>query len=229
MASQPHFSPELFEFLRELEANNNRRWFEANRARYRQVVQEPLLAFIADFSEPLRRISRHFVADPRPQGGSMFRVHRDVRFSADKRPYKTMAAAQFRHRQGQDVHAPGFYLHLEPGSVFAGGGLWHPDPATLAKVRNAIVESPDRWRSATSDPTFTRRHTLDGDSLRRPPRGFDPDHPLIEDIQRKDFVTLVAFPDRSVCRGGFLDEFAAVCREAVPFMRFLTEAVGLEF
>ncbi len=96
MARKPHFNQDLFDFLTELKTNNSREWFTANKDRYRSTVQEPLLRFISDFADPLHEISREFVADPRPSGGSMFRIYRDVRFSKDKSPYKTHAAAQFR-------------------------------------------------------------------------------------------------------------------------------------
>jgi len=218
-----HFEPSLFGFLRELESNNTRDWFQANKERYRADVQEPMLGFIASFAEPLREISPHFVASPKPVGGSMFRIYRDVRFSRDKSPYKTHAAAQFRHRRGRDVHAPGFYLHLEPGNVFMGAGLWHPSGSTLKSVRDAIVEHPEGWRRAT------RGLELSGDSLKRAPRGFDADHPLIDDLKRKDFVVMTPSSQRAACSSGFMDELVGACRRASPMMRFLTESVGLEF
>ena len=218
-----HFQPELFDFLTELKENNDRDWFQANKERYKEQVQEPLLAFIAAFSEPLRTISPHFVADPRPVGGSMFRIYRDVRFARDKSPYKTHAAAQFRHRDGRNAHAPCYYLHLEPGRVFMGAGLWHPDGPALAKIRSAIVDHPDHWRRASRDKS------LGGDSLARPPRGFDPEHPLVDDLKRKDFIASFDLDQADACSPGFLDRFAASCRSSAPLVCFLTEAVGLEF
>jgi uncharacterized protein (TIGR02453 family) len=229
MPTQPHFTPALFDFLTELEAHNTRDWFHANTSRYREVVQEPMLRFISDFSGPLARISRHFVADPRPVGGSMFRIHRDVRFSRDKRPYKTHAGAQFRHRAGKDVHAPGFYLHLEPGRVFVGTGLWRPPGATLAAVRAAIDAAPRRWREVVGDPGFAVRHRLSGATLRRAPRGYPADHPLIDDLKRTDFVSVVELSESEAVSPDFLVRVTQACREAGGFMRFLTEAVGLEY
>jgi uncharacterized protein (TIGR02453 family) len=218
-----HFSPKLFAFLEELRENNNREWFQANKSRYKAEVQEPLLEFISAFAEPLHAISPHFVASPKPVGGSMFRIYRDVRFSRDKSPYKTHAAAQFRHREGRDVHAPGFYLHLEPGSVFMGAGLWHPDGSTLKKIRDAIVDQPDQWTMVTDGLG------LGGDSLKRAPRGYDPDHPLIGDLKRKDFVTMRQSSQRAACSIGFLDQFVESCRISGPLVRFLTESVGLDY
>ena len=114
MKRNSHFKRELFHFLEDLNSNNRREWFEDNRARYEREVREPVIAFIMDFAPRLKQISSRFIADPRPIGGSMFRIYRDVRFSPDKRPYKTHAAARFPHVMSRDVHAPGFYLHLEP-------------------------------------------------------------------------------------------------------------------
>src|SRR6185295_15934578 len=89
MPAAPHFTPRLFKFLRELKRNNERPWFQANKTRYVADVQEPMLRFIADFATPLAKISKHFDADPRPSGGSMFRIYRDTRFAKERAPYKT--------------------------------------------------------------------------------------------------------------------------------------------
>ena len=229
MSAGPYFTPELFRFLAELAAHNERPWFEANKARYRTAIQEPLLRFIADFAPELKEISPHFVADPRPQGGSMFRIHRDVRFSADKSPYKTHAAAQFRHRAAKDVHAPGFYLHLEPGGCFVGVGIWHPDGPTLAAIRAALVADPAGWTSAVGDRAFARAFTLGGDALKRPPQGFDPAHPLIDDLKRKDFVAMAPLSEEQAMAPEFLQRFTTHCRAAAPFMRYVAAAIGQPF
>jgi uncharacterized protein (TIGR02453 family) len=227
MPTAPHFSPALFDFLRKLSRNNKREWFQANKQTYERDVRDPLLRFIADFAPHLKRISPRFVADPRPVGGSMFRIYRDTRFSRDKRPYKTVASAQFRHENGKDVHAPGFYLHLEPGNVFAGVGLWHPDGPTLRAVRDAIVDAPDKWKRAKTAKAFRARFDLAGESLKRPPRGYDPDHPLVEDLRRRDFVAFASFNDNEVFRADFLRRYADTARKAKLFMAFLTKSVGL--
>lgn len=223
-----HFSPKLFRFLAELERHNDRAWFQRNRTRYLEDVRDPMLAFISDFGPRLRRISRHLVADPRPAGGSMFRIHRDTRFSKDKRPYKTNAGAQFRHAQARDVHSPGCYLHLGAGEVFAAAGVWHPDGHSLRKIREAIAGGPARWRRVLSGPAFGKgRLELGGASLKRPPRGFDPDHPSIEDLKRTDFYVWKKLTRRDVCAPGFIDRYADLCRDALPFMRFLARAMEL--
>ena len=229
MAGKKHFDKDFFDYLKELKQNNNREWFQANKERYRSVVQEPLLRFISDFADPLHGISREFVADPRPSGGSMFRIYRDVRFSKDKSPYKTHASAQFRHRAGKDAHAPGFYLHLEPGNVFVGAGSWHPAGDALGGIRTAIADNPKQWQQILADPGFAKRHKLVGESLKRPPRGFDPDHPMIEELKRKDFVSVENFSQTKACSAGFIDMVADSFRSAAPLVKFLTEAVGQPF
>ncbi len=224
-----HIGPELFEFLRELKGNNNRDWFAANKERYQSTVRDPMLRLINDFAPRLKEISRHFVADPRPVGGSLFRIYRDVRFSKDKAPYKTHAAAQFRHKRGKDVHAPGFYLGLAPGEVHAGAGIWHPDSASLKTIRGALVERPRAWKSSIAGTDFRATFQLEGDSLKRGPKGFDPEHPLIEDLKRKDFVAMARFEEADAVADDFLDRYVECCRVARPFVRYLTKALDLEF
>ena len=220
---RPSFSADLFRFLTELRANNNREWFLAHRDRYDADVRDPCLTFISEVGPRLRAIGRHFVADPRPSGGSLFRIYRDVRFSKDKRPYKTNIGVHFPHRGGtKDAHAPGFYLHLEPGGSFAGAGLWHPEAAALGKVRDAIVARPHAWKAVLAS-----KLPLEGDALRRPPRGYPPDHPFADDLKRKDFVTTVPFTNAQVLSSRFLSVFIKTCRSMSPLLRFLTTALGL--
>jgi len=223
----PYITPQLFALFRELKRNNNKEWFAQHKERYEQQVRLPLQRFVMDFQRPLQRISPHFRADPRPVGGSLFRIYRDVRFSADKSPYKSYAGIQFRHERGKDIHAPGFYLHLEPANVFAGIGIWHPDSATLRKIRKAIAEQPEVWLRSKNDPGFSEVYTLGGDSLKRAPQGYDPDHPQIEDLRRKDFVATVELSDQETCASDFLDRYAGLCARSAPFMRFLTATLDL--
>ena len=227
MSQEAHFGPGLFGFLAELRINNDRGWFQDNNGRYEADVRDPMLAFIADFAPRLREVSRHLVADPRPSGGSMFRIYRDVRFSKDKSPYKTQVAAHFRHNVGREVHGPGFYIHLEPEEIFAGAGMWHPDRDTLGRVRGVMAANPDRWRRSISSRQFKAEFTLGGESLKRPPEGYDADHPLIEDLKRKDYVASRTFTQEEACAPDFIDRYADACRASAPFMKFLTEAVGL--
>ena len=227
MATKAHFAPELFQFLAELRMNNDREWFQENKGRYESDVLGPLRDFVSDFAGPLKDISPHFVADPRPVGGSVFRIYRDVRFSKDKTPYKTQAALHFRHEVGKEVHGPGYYLHLEPGDVFAGVGIWHPESKTLGKIRDSIATNPERWKRIVGAQGFSERYRLEGESLKRPPKGYDADHPLIEDLKRKDFVATTSFSQEQACSSDFMGRYAEACHTASPLMELLTTAVGL--
>jgi uncharacterized protein (TIGR02453 family) len=223
------FSPALFSFLEELAEHNDRAWFKANRRRYEDDVQEPALAFVTEFAPHLRRISPHMTAVARPVGGSLFRIQRDTRFSRDKTPYKTNVGLSFRHRQAADVHAPGYYLHLEPGEVFAACGMWHPHGGELARVRDAVVADPDGWADAVHRGPFAAAFKLDGDSLVRPPRGYDPEHPMVADLKRKDFIGVAMLTEPAVLAPGFVEEYARLCQDAVPLMNFLCDAVEVPF
>jgi len=224
------FPKNFFAFFRELKSHNERAWFEANKQRFRESVQVPMSAFIAALSPHLRSVSKHFTADPRPNGGSMFRIYRDVRFARDKRPYKEHAACHFRHALGKDVHAPGFYMHFAPGEVFFGGGLWHPEADALAKVRNAIASKPAVWRKAVGGKEFIERFTsIQGEALTRPPRGFAPDHPFIEDIKRKSFYAMQQADQKLAQSRELVDEVAHSFRAVAPLMRFLCGALTVPF
>jgi uncharacterized protein (TIGR02453 family) len=224
-----HFTPELFQFLRQLKRNNNREWFAKNKERYLGEVQQPVLRFVADVGTGLRKISTNLVADPRPAGGSMFRIYRDTRFSTDKSPYKTAVGIRFPLRSARDVHAPGLYLHLEPGNVFVGAGIRQQDPKTTTTIREAIVERPAAWRKAVRTPPFSPVFELSGDSLARPPRGFDPEHPLIDDLRRKAFIGVRVLDESTATSEQFLQSFLSMSRDGVPLLCFLCDALGLAF
>ncbi|MGH9494702.1 MAG: DUF2461 domain-containing protein [Candidatus Sulfotelmatobacter sp.] len=218
-----HFTPGLFRFLMRLKRNNNRDWFLAHKDEYESFAHQPALQFITDFAVPLCKLSPHLVADPRTSRGSLFRIYRDTRFSSDKRPYKTNLAMRFSHR-GKDVHSPGFYLHLEPGGCFAASGLWHPEPETLLKVRNAIVERGDEWRKVRKLLNWD-----DAGKLSRPPRGFPADHEFVEDLKLRDLGTAINFTDAQVCSPKFMSTFATACRKMSPLAGFLSSALNLQF
>lgn len=224
------FPKDFFVFFKELKAHNERAWFEDNKPRFRESVQAPMSDFIAAMAPHVKKISKYFTCDPRPNGGSMFRIYRDVRFSNDKRPYKENAACHFRHAQGRDVHAPGFYMHFAPDRVVFGGGSWMPDPGALAKIRTAIAEKPAAWKKVTADKAFRAKFdTVQGEALSRPPRGFDPAHPLIEPIKQKSFFALREADAKLAQSPRLVGEVAATFRAASPLMKFLCAAQGVPY
>jgi len=224
------FTPETFAFLRDLRDHNNKEWFDANRDRYERHCKAPLLEFVGAMRPYLEQISPHFVGDQR----SVFRIHRDVRFSHDKSPYKTHLAAQFRHSMtggplSEAVHAPGFYFNLAPdgdgemAGVFGGFGMWQPPPDALYAIRTRIVEHPDDWEAAKAGLT------LHGSSLKRPPAGYPADHPLIEDLKRKDFIAVANFSEAEAQLPDFPARYAAAMAQGGGLQKFLCQAVQLPF
>ena len=224
-----YFTPKLFSFLRDLAKNNERDWFEANKARYEKDLKQPALEFISDFEPQLMKISTQFRADARPVGGSLFRIHQDRRFQKDRPPYKTHCGIQFRHAAGKDAHAPGFYLHLEPKESFVGMGLWRPETAVARTIRESIAEHGPKWKKAAHGKRFRDRFDLAGESLKRPPRGIDPEHPLVEDLKRKDFIGVAPLTRSDVTSGDFMKTFVDLCRRGGPFMEFLCGATGVGY
>lgn len=229
MTDAPHFQPAAFTFLRALARHNDREWFAANKARYEEHVRQPFLAVIAAMDGHLAKISAHYRADPKPVGGSLFRIQRDTRFSNDKSPYKTWSGARFFHARGRDIEAPSFYLHLQPGNCFVGAGLWHPEPPTLRRIRDFIVDNPAAWTAATRAPAFARRYAFAGETLARAPRGYDPAHPLIEDLKRKGFSVLAPLEDAELCSPHLPRVLAAHFKATAPLVDYLCAALDLPF
>ncbi len=225
MAEGGYFTKETFRFLRELAKNNQRDWFDANRVRYDEHVRDPALRFIEAFAPHLTTLSPHFHAGPR----SLFRIHKDTRFSKDKSPYKTHTGIQFRHDQARDVHAPGYYFHIEPRSVFVAVGLWHPEGSSLRRIREHIVEEPAAWKKASRGTKFTRVFTMEGERLSRPPRGFDPEHPLAEDLKWKDFIAYRDLDQAFATSPHLPRELSRLCAAGSGYMSFLCNAVGVPF
>ncbi len=222
------FGAETFRFLEELEQNNERPWFNENKHRYEESVLEPALDFIAAMGPHITAVSDHFVAIPKRTGGSLMRVYRDTRFSKDKTPYKTNIGIQFRHERAKDVHAPGFYVHVSLTGCFLGVGMWHPARDALEGIRTAIVERPAKWKRARDNRGFRACFDIGGRSLKRPPRGYPPDHSYIEDLKRTDHIA-VRDVERSEASGAdFVDNVAERFAASRPYLGFLCDALGLE-
>jgi uncharacterized protein (TIGR02453 family) len=207
----------MFEFLRQLKRHNKREWFARNKTRYEQVIRNPALVFIAAITPRLARLSQTIPSSS--LRASLFRIYRDIRFSSDKRPYKTHIGMQWTYAKSKDAHAPGYYLHLEPQSCFVAAGVWHPDNVSLNRIRAAILASPKAWKKAR------RNLELGGERLTRPPRGFDACHPLIEDLKFKDFIASVDLTEAQVCSQKFTQHFLNACRTLTPLVDFTGEAL----
>lgn len=225
-----HFEPSFFAFLSELSKNNNREWFEGNKTRYKSDVQGELVRFVEAMAPRLAQISDQIDADPRTNGKTIFRIHRDVRFSRDKRPYKEAAACHFRHAGEKDVHGPGFYIHLATDRVGLGAGIWAPPPDGLLAIRRRIADRPSDWTKLKATNGIGQMlDEMETDKLKTPPRGFLKDHEHVEDLKRKSFMAARSIPTEEALKESFLDEVANFYMAAAPLNRFICDALGLKF
>jgi uncharacterized protein (TIGR02453 family) len=225
-----YFSERSFKFLRGLARHNDREWFHSHKQDYERHVRGPFLALITDLQPALREVSEHYRADPKTVGGSLFRIHRDTRFSGDKAPYKTWQGARFFHERSREVEAPSYYLHLQPGHCFIGIGLWHPEPETLRRVRQFIVDNPGSWAAAAHASAFRKRYDLDdSEMLVRMPRGYPADFAYAEDLRRKNHVALRSLDDDTMTGPRLLATLGRDLQQLAPFADYLCAALDLEF
>lgn len=225
-----YFSDASFKFLRALARHNDKAWFNEHKPQYEDHVRQPFLRLIGDLQPALAQVSEHFRADPKPQGGSLFRIYRDARFSNDKSPYKTWQGARLFHARRREVPAPSFYLHLQPGGSFVGAGLWHPEPDTQRKLRQFIFDNPASWKSAAHDPRLRRKFELDeNEKLVRPPRGYPADFEFLEDIKHRNWVFWRSLDDAVMTGPKLRHTIAADLATLGPVVDYLCAALDLEF
>lgn len=224
----PYFSQQTLAFLSALAQNNNRDWFLAHKAQFERDARDPALRLLTDLKAPMLTLSPEFVPDARATGGSLFRIHRDARFSHDKTPYKTHLGLRIQHTLGRQQPAPVFYLHIEPQRCFVGGGLWQPESKLLGQVRDFIVANPSSWQEA-QHRALLNGFRMGGASLTRPPRGYPPDHPLLDDLKRKDFIAIGTLGDDEILSAELpaliISRFEAIS----PLMDWLCAAVELAY
>lgn len=224
------FSTSLPKFFRDLAKNNTKEWFTANKARFEADVQTPMLEFVTAMQPRLARISKHLVAEPKKSGGSLTRIYRDTRFSKDKSPYNTYMAMRFYHELGTNASAPRFYIHVDGTRAGIAAGCWHPDSPALARIRTAIAEDGGSWTRVKSDKKQAAAwEGLSGDSLKRPPKGFDAESPHIEDIKRKDFILYSPLTLEEFTAPDFIDQAEARFKAAGPLMRFVAGALDVPY
>ncbi|MCT8980460.1 DUF2461 domain-containing protein [Shewanella algae] len=222
------FSEQGFAFLTRLENNNDRAWFKQHQDEYETLLRGPALTFIEQMQQPIQALSPRLTAVAKKVGGSLMRPQRDTRFGHDKSPYKLNVGIQFRHFQGKDVHAPGLYLHLANDGCFIAAGIWRPESKVLGAIRQCIDDNPRAYSKALEE-LQRQGFTMDGDSLVRPPKGFDKSHPLINELKRKDFVALKMLTKEQVCRSDFVDFCASEFQHTQALMRYLCFALDLDY
>jgi len=234
MSAFTHFRPAALTFLRGLKRHNSKPWFEANRPTYEHEVLGPLKLLAEELDVRFAKLAPEFVAPPKR---ALFRIHRDVRFSKDKSPYKVHAALWVFHRDagrgvGRDAHGgAGFYFHLEPGASLVAGGFWMPPRPLLTTLREQLIEHQRTFERLMKAPTFTRRFgalTDDepGVRLSRVPRGFAPEHPAAHWLRFNSFTASRALSDRDVTSPTLVDTIMKDYAALLPLVRWLNAALG---
>jgi uncharacterized protein (TIGR02453 family) len=219
--SAPRFSAEALKFLRALKRNNRREWFIAHRDDYEAHVRRPMFAIIERLAADFRQFAPELVASPK---GSMYRIHRDTRFSENKAPYKTHVAAIFPWRGLPKHEGAGLYFHVSPDGVWVGGGMYAPQTPQLQAVREHIAANLRRLRAIVESPAFKRTvGELEGERLQRVPRGFSKDHEAAEYLKFRQFLAGCEFPAGFATSPKFYGGVLSVFRRVAPFSRFLNE------
>jgi uncharacterized protein (TIGR02453 family) len=230
------FRPEAIQFLADLASNNDRAWFQPRKGEYERLLKEPLEALIATLADRFAARGIPLRADP---GRSPFRIYRDVRFSKDKSPYKTNLGASFpwvgegpddgvgRSHTG-NVHSSGGYFHLQPGEIYVGGGIWHPEKPWIDAFRRRVADDPGGIRNLVDAPAFRKTFgslSREGHALQRVPTGFPADHPAADLLRLKDVVFGRRLADAEAMSPALPDLIADTFETAMPVMRYLA-AIG---
>lgn len=225
-----YFSEKSFRFLRALARHNERAWFHDHKDEYEAHVRGPFRKLLDDLQPDLAAISAHYRADSRTVGGSLFRIHRDTRFSGNKAPYKSWQGARLFHERNRETPAPSWYLHLAPGECFIAAGIWRPETPVLRRLRQFIVDNPSGWRAAAHAPAFRRRYRLsEHDSLVRTPRGFPADFPWPEDLRRRSFIAIRDIDQATITGPRLRQVLQRDLRATAPLVDYLCAALDLEF
>lgn len=222
------FSAASLQFLKKLAQNNSRDWFKAHQDEYESVVRTPALRFIEQMQPSILALSPKLTAVPKKVGGSLMRPQRDSRFSNDKTPYKTNVGIQFRHFQGKDVHAPGLYVHIAEEGCFIAAGIWHPESKALNAIRMCIDENPNAYQKALQE-LQNHGFKMDGDTLIRPPKGYDKSHPLLAELKRKDFIAIKNIEFEELCKPDAVNFCSEQFRHCSQLMAYLCFALELDY
>jgi uncharacterized protein (TIGR02453 family) len=226
------FRPEAIEFLADLAANNDRAWFQPRKAEYERLLKTPMEELCVAVEAEFRARDLPLHADP---SRSPFRIYRDTRFSKDKSPYKTHVAASFGwagdgveaaagRSHTENVHASGGYFHLQPGEIYVGGGVWHPDTAWLAGFRQRVANDFDGFRAIVEAPAFTAAFGHvgdDGESLKRVPAGYPADHPAADILRLKNVTFGRRLSDDEALGPELPTVIADTFAIGTPLMRYL--------
>jgi uncharacterized protein (TIGR02453 family) len=215
------FTPKAASFLRSLKRNNDREWFRARKDQYETHVRGPMIAVVEQLAQDFRAVAPELIASPKH---SLFRIYRDTRFSGDKKPLKTHAAAAFRPKDLPKPQGAGLYFEIAPGWVWIGGGMWRPEPPELVRLREHISETWPEIRDITGAASFRKRFDeLSGDTMTRVPRGYAADHPAAAFLKHRQFYGGAEFPASLAHSREFYPTLLATFKALMPLVRFLNE------
>jgi len=215
------FPPEALAFLRALKRHNRREWFKPRKEKYEALVRAPMIAIVERLADDFRTFAPDLVASPKT---SVYRVYRDTRFSENKTPYKTHVAAIFPSRGLPKHQGAGLYFHVSPDEVWVGGGMYAPDTSQLQAVREHLASNLKRLKRIVESPAFRREvGSLEGERLKRVPRGFPGDHPAADYLRYRQFIVGREFPAAFATSPRFYDAILKLFQRVAPFSRFLNE------
>jgi uncharacterized protein (TIGR02453 family) len=212
----------LFAFLKELKKNNNKEWFDAHKKEY-DALRKEWLDYVADMIKAVGKFDEDILSlEPK---NCIFRINRDVRFSANKDPYKTNFSLVLQ-KGGKKSQSSGYYLHVEPGGCFVAGGAWQPMPDVLSAIRQEIDYNEKEFRKVVTDKSFVKHFgKLGGDVLQRPPKGYEADNPAIEFIKHKSFIAQSKITDKEALDPAFMKAVAERFKAMKPMHDFLNRAI----
>ncbi len=213
------FSPETLKFLSQLKRNNRRPWFLRNKEAYEQQVKSPMIELVKAVNAELRAFAPEMVTDPKR---AIYRIYRDIRFSADKSPYKTHVAALFAP-QGLGKHAcAGFYFHFSSEEFLVAGGVYMPGSKELLAIRNHIATNSGKLRKILANGELkTHFGGLEGEQLSRVPKGFAADHPAADLLRYKQWLLSAGFPPEQLLQKDLLPTLVRHFKAMQPLARFL--------
>ncbi len=212
------------EFFKRLKRNNNRPWFEKHKNDYEAFVKLPMQSLVAALQPHFAQFASEYEVNPKR---SVFRIYRDIRFSKDKTPYKTHTAAHFvLSGRPKGFLGSGYYLHIGPGEIFAGAGIYMPDGDQLKKIRSRISSAGDEFLSIMTNKRFKKLFgKLEGDKLKRVPQGYEENHPMAEWLKFKQFFVGVSWGESKAYRKQLVVDIANAFETVTPLVRFLNESI----
>lgn len=211
-------------FLKDLEKNNDKSWFDVNRSRY-EAAREAFLQSVEAMIKAIALFEPAIGEQTAKQ--TVFRINRDVRFSKDKRPYKNNMSAYF-NVAGKKSNLAGYYVHIEPGKSFAAAGVWMPEATVLLKIRQEIDYNYDEWKGITTATAFKKLFPTGinmDDSLQRPPKGYDENNPAIKILKLKSFIGSRSFTDAEVMHKDFTKELSKTFKALMPMVHFINRSL----